>query len=334
MTSPTPWAATARSCANIAFIKYWGRRDHALRLPLNGSISMNLDGATTTTTVIFDPALDADQVTILDVETTEKAARRVSEHLDRVRARAGIDIRARVVSRNSFPMGTGIASSASAFAALTAAACAAAGLDLSDRELSILARLGSGSACRSIPAGFVEWHAGESSETSYAEMIAPPEHWDLRDLIAIVETAHKEVGSSKGQELVDASPFGAARLAAAERGLPVVRRAILERDFETFGEETEQEAIRMHAVALTSRPSVLYWSPATVRIMHAVRAWRAEGLPAYFTIDAGANVHVLCQGADAGALAEQLRALEGVHSVLSNRPGPATRLIDTHLLSD
>lgn len=327
----TARTATARSCANIAFIKYWGRRDHALRLPLNGSISMNLDGATTTTTVTFDPALDTDQITILDVGSSEKAARRVSEHLDRVRARAALDTRARVVSRNSFPMGTGIASSASAFAALTAAACAAAGLEFSERELSILARLGSGSACRSIPAGFVEWYAGENSETSYAETIAPPEHWDLRDLIAIVETAHKEIGSSQGQELADASPFGAARLVAAERGLPIVRRAILERDFEAFGEETEQEAIRMHAVALTSRPSVLYWSPATVRIMHAVRAWRAGGLPAYFTIDAGANVHVLCQGADADEVAAGLRALEGVQSVLSNRPGPATQLIDQAL---
>ena len=134
--------ATAQSCANIAFIKYWGRRDDALRLPLNGSISMNLDGATTTTTVAFDPALDEDRVTILDGETTAQAARRVSEHLDRVRALAGIATRARVVSRNSFPMGTGIASSASAFAALSAAACAAAGLALDERALSILARLG------------------------------------------------------------------------------------------------------------------------------------------------------------------------------------------------
>lgn len=322
--------ATARSCANIAFVKYWGRRDHALRLPLNGSISMNLDAATTTTTVAFDPALDADQVTILGAETSAQAARRVSEHLDRVRALAEINTRARVVSQNSFPMGTGIASSASAFAALTAAACAAAGLSVDERALSILARLGSGSACRSIPAGFVEWHAGADSETSYAETIAPPEHWDLRDLIAIVQTAHKDVGSTKGQTMIDTSPFAAARLDAAERALPVVRRAILECDFEAFGEETEQEALRMHALALTTRPSVLYWQPETVRVMHAIRAWRAEGVRAYFTIDAGANVHVLCQGADADEIAARLGALDGVREVLANRPGPATRLIDTH----
>ena len=322
---------TAISCANIAFIKYWGRRDHALRLPLNSSISMNLDSATTTTTVLFDPALPADQVVVEGAENADQTARRVSEHLDRIRTLAGISACARVVSRNSFPMGAGIASSASAFAALTVAACAAAGLELDERALTLLARLGSGSACRSIPAGFVEWHAADTHEGSYAELIAPPEHWDLCDLIAIVQTEHKKVGSTKGHELVDPSPFAGARLAAAERALPIVRAALLRRDFATFGEETEQEAIRMHAVAMTSQPSLLYWSPETVRIMHAVRDWRAEGLPAYFTIDAGANVHVLCQGADAADLESGLRSLPGVQDVITNHPGPGTQLISEHL---
>lgn len=323
--------ATAISCANIAFVKYWGRKNHALRLPLNSSISMNLDNATTTTTVEFDPALKTDQVTIEGTETTPQAAARVSGHLDRVRGLAGIEARARVVSRNSFPMGAGIASSASAFAALTVAACAAANLNLNERELTILARLGSGSACRSIPAGFVEWYAAETSEDSFAEQIAPPEHWDLCDLIAIVQTEHKKVGSTKGHELVDPSPFAVARLAAAERALPVIREALLAGDFAPFGEETEQEAIRMHAVAMTSLPSVLYWSPETVRILHAVRALREEKLPAYFTIDAGANVHVLCEGPHADSVENRLRALDGVLDVIANRPGPATRLIDAHL---
>jgi len=327
----TDGKATAISCANIAFVKYWGRRDHALRLPLNSSISMNLDAATTTTTVQFDPALTADQVVISGAETTGQTARRVSEHLDRVRTLAGIGTRARVESQNSFPMGAGIASSASAFAALTAAACASAELVLDERALTILARRGSGSACRSIPAGFVEWYTAATDDGSYAESIAPPEHWDLRDLIAIVQTEHKKVGSSKGHELVDPSPFATARLAAAERALPIVRGALLARDFAAFGDETEQEAIRMHAVAMTSQPSLLYWSPETVQIMHAVRAWRDEGLPACFTIDAGANVHVLCLSADADALDQRLRNLPGVQTVLANRPGPATRLTGTHL---
>lgn len=325
--------ATARSCANIAFIKYWGRKDHALRLPLNSSISMNLDNATTTTTVAFDPSLAVDDVTVegAEAELSAQAAKRVSQHLDRVRELAQFPHRARVMSRNSFPMGAGIASSASAFAALTAAAVNAAGLDLGERALTVLARLGSGSACRSIPAGFVEWHTADTGEDSFAEQIAPPEHWDLRDLIAIVQTEHKSVGSTRGHELVDPSPFAEARLAAAQRGLPVIREALLARDFETFGEETEQEAIRMHAVAMTAQPSVLYWSAETVRIIHAVRAWRAEDLPAYVTIDAGANVHVLCEGQHAAELEFRLRALPGVQDVIANRPGPATQIVDTHL---
>ncbi len=323
--------ATALSCANIAFIKYWGRKDHALRLPLNSSISMNLDNATTITTVAFDESLRTDEIEIGGEPAPPHAARRVSEHLDRIRALADITARARVASRNSFPMGAGIASSASAFAALTVAACASAGLHLDERALTILARQGSGSACRSIPAGFVEWHTADTSEDSYAESIAPPDHWDLCDLIAVVQTEHKEVGSSKGHEIIGPSPFAAARLAEAERALPVVRAAILARDFTTFGEETEQEAIRMHAVAMTSRPSVLYWSPETVRIMHAVRQWRAEGLEVYFSIDAGANVHVLCQGKDAPNVEAALHALLDVREVLANRPGPGTRLIDQHL---
>lgn len=322
---------TAVSCANIAFIKYWGRKDHALRLPLNSSISMNLDHATTTTTVEFDAALGSDRFTLKGAKTSAQVAQRVTAHLDRIRQRADVTLWARVVSQNSFPMGAGIASSASAFAALTAAACAAVGLELDQRELTILARLGSGSACRSIPAGFVEWHTAETSDSSYAEQIAPPDHWDLRDLIAIVQTEHKKVGSTKGHELVDPSPFAAARLAAAERALPIVRDALRARDFATFGEETEQEAIRMHAVTMTSQPSILYWSPETVRLLHAVRAWRAAGLPAYFTIDAGANVHVLCEGQHADTLITQLRALAGVVDVIENQPGPGTRLSDHHL---
>lgn len=327
----TDYKATAISCANIAFIKYWGRTDEVLRLPLNSSISMNLDSATTITTVAFDASLEEDLVTIEGEEITEDTIRRVSGHLDRVRALAGVRTWARVASRNSFPMGVGIASSASGFAALTVAACAASGLQLDKRALSILARQGSGSACRSIPSGFVEWHAGNTSEESFAEQIVPPAHWDLRDLVAIVQSKHKPVGSSRGNELASTSPLAQARLAAVEQALPVIRTAIRERNFDVFGEETEQDALRMHAVALTSRPSLLYWSSGTVRIMHAVREWRAAGLPVYFTIDAGANVHVLCQAHDAPAVEPLLRDISGVREVLVNRPGPGTHLFHAHL---
>src|SRR3972149_1349007 len=169
--------ATSISNSNIAFIKYWGNRNHNLRLPVTGSLSMNLGGLHTRTTVAFDSGLSADVVVLDNAAQSPEAARRVSEHLDRVRQLANITTRARVDSQNNFPAGTGIASSASGFAALTVAPRAAAGLRLSERELSILARQGSGSASRSIPAGFVGWQAGTNKDDSFAFSIAPPDHW-------------------------------------------------------------------------------------------------------------------------------------------------------------
>src|SRR3989304_3753785 len=192
--------ATAIANPNIAFVKYWGDRDPRLHIPANGSISMNLDGLTTHTQVTFDAAFRHDQL-ILDGKSTPGAAlQRVSDFLDRVRRLAGWYWNARVVSTNNFPMAAGIASSASALsalapAALALAATAAMGLQLSERDLSRLARLGSGSACRSVPGGYVEWQPGRDDFDSYAFSIAPLDHWDLADCIAIVSRGQKIVGS-------------------------------------------------------------------------------------------------------------------------------------------
>lgn len=323
--------ATCRATSNIAFVKYWGRIDDKLRLPMNGSISMNVDAATTTTTVEFDTSLNADTVHPDSLQLNEKQAARVFKHVDRVRALAGIDTRVQIATHNNFPMGAGIASSASAFAALTVAAARAAGLDLTTRELTILARQGSGSACRSVPSGFVEWHYGETSEASFAEQIAPPEHWDLRDLIAIAQTEHKAVGSAEGNARVTTSPFNQTRLDLAQASLNTIRQAILDRDFTTFGEETEREAIRLHVIAMTSEPMILYWNPVTVRILQAVQVWRSEGIECYFTIDAGANVHIIAQGINADAVASRLEALEGVQNVIHSRVGDGATLLGEHL---
>jgi diphosphomevalonate decarboxylase len=321
--------ATAISCSNIAFIKYWGNRDPELRIPWNDSISMNLSNATTTTTVAFDDALAEDVVVIGDREVGGPTRQRVVVHLDRVRALAGITTRARVISRNSFPMGTGIASSASAFAALSLAATAAAGLTLTERELSCLARLGSGSACRSVPAGFAWWQAGTSHETSYAVQLAPPDHWDLRDLVAVVSTEHKAVTSAEGHSLAPTSPFFQERLAHLPTRLEMVRRTLMDRDFETFGQAVEAEAIELHLIALTSQPPLRYLTPATLQIMHAVQTWRAEGLPVYFTLDAGPNVHLICEAPHAEELCSRLSHMPVVQDVIVNAPGPGARLVAT-----
>ena len=323
--------ATAVSCANIAFIKYWGNRDATRRIPLNDSVSMNLDHAITTTTVEFDGQLAEDQVVIDGVEAQGAARARVTAHLDRVRALAKIETQARAQSRNNFPAGTGIASSASAFAALSLAATRAAGLELNERELSILARQGSGSACRSIPGGFVEWIAGSSSADSYAVSIAPPEHWDLRDVIAVVSTEEKQVGSSEGHIAAPTSHFLAERINALPARFHRVRRAIFARDLQLLGPAIEEDAIELHCVAMTSTPPIYYWSPAMVRVIQAVRHWRSDGLAVYFTLDAGPNVHLICEAKDAEQVAAHARAVSDVQQVIVNAPGGAARLIEEHL---
>lgn len=323
--------ATCRATSNIAFVKYWGRVDDKLRLPMNGSISMNLDAATTLTTVAFTPDRDTDSFHPKSLQLDGKQAARVFAHVDRIRQIAGIDTPVTIATQNNFPMGAGIASSASAFAALTRATAAAAGLDLSLKALSVLARQGSGSAARSIAPGFVEWHRGKDSNSSYAEQIAPADHWALHDLIAITQTEHKAVGSSKGNALVSTSPFNETRVALAQQSLKTVRRAILRRDFTLLGEEMEREAIRLHVIAMTSEPAIYYWNPVTMRIILAVTTWRSAGLEAYFTIDAGANVHIITQADDVEVVEKRLRALEGVQDIINSRVGDGAQLMKADL---
>src|SRR5689334_8964339 len=180
---------------------------------------MNLKGIETTTTVDVDHSLSSDELYLNGKFAEQDALKRASQHLDHIRALAKRNEFTRIVSRNNFPTGAGIASSASGFAALTVAACRAFGLNLPERDLSIVARLGSGSACRSITAGFVEWYPGSSHESSYAETFLPPDYWDLIDIIVIVSESHKVTGSTAGHELADTSILQPARVEHAQERL-------------------------------------------------------------------------------------------------------------------
>ena len=317
--------ATAQASPNIAFIKYWGNRDNTLRLPMNGSISMNLDGLYTRTTVSFQPSLPFDELIINGHEVMGAGLNRVSYILDIVRGMADIHDRAEIMTENNFPSGAGIASSASAFAALALAGCAAAGLNPGEQELSRLARRGSGSAARSIPGGFVEWQAGESEDDCFAFSIAEPDHWKLVDCVAVVSASHKKTGSTEGHSIAPTSPLQAARVKDAPRRLEICRNAILDRDFNAFASIVELDSDMMHAVMMTSTPALHYWKPASLEVMTKVRAWRAEGLPACYTVDAGPNIHVICPETEAHMIDKRLREISGVENVLIARPGgPAT----------
>jgi diphosphomevalonate decarboxylase len=319
--------ATAQANPNIAFIKYWGNRDNTLRLPSNGSISMNLDGLYTRTTVSFQPSLPYDELIINGHEVMGHGLDRIAYILDIIRGMANIHARAEVMSENNFPSGAGIASSASAFAALALAGSTAAGLSLSEPELSRLARRGSGSASRSIPGGFVEWQAGTSEEDSFAFTIAGPDHWDLMDCVAIVSAAHKKTGSTEGHSIAPTSQLQAARVADAPRRLEICHRAILERDFDAFAAIVELDSDMMHAVMMTSTPALHYWKPASLEVMHCVRGWRAEGMQVCYTVDAGPNVHVICLEDQSQVVEQKLREIPGVQNVLVARPGGAAQVV-------
>ncbi|OGH20116.1 MAG: diphosphomevalonate decarboxylase [Candidatus Levybacteria bacterium RIFCSPHIGHO2_02_FULL_37_13] len=316
--------ATSVAPSNIAFIKYWGKRDEDLKIPLNGSISMNLSNLLTTTTVEFNPDFKKDLIIINDQEEGDEGSR-VIKHLDRIRKLAKIKHKAKVISKNNFPTGTGLSSSASGFAALTLAASKAADLSLSEKELSILARQGSGSACRSIPDGFVEWLDGNTNETSYAVSIFPPDYWDIVDVVAVVSKDKKEISTTEGQKLAKSSPFFPARLSKIKDKIKLMKKHIQEKNFTLFGELVEQEALELHAIMLTSIPSLVYWLPGTLKVMHAVKRWRQEGLQVYFTVNTGQDIHLICQKKDAEKVVNKAKEIPDVTQTIINYPSNGAR---------
>lgn len=325
--------ATARAGSNIAFIKYWGVADATINLPLSNSISMTLADAYTETTVewLDQGESTTDRITLDGTELQGAAADRIVRHLDRVRKLGETDRRARLVSRNNFPTASGIASSASGFAALTVAATAALGLDLTETELSTLSRRGSGSASRSIAGGFVEWETGHDHESSAAHQMFGPEHWQLYDIVAVVSSASKHVSSAQGHRLAATSPLLNARVDSAKADLPAVRQAIAERDLATLGPIIERDALAMHSVMMTSTPPLFYWQPGTMEILNAVYGWRDEGIAVYFTIDAGPNVHLICEPEHSEAVQKGLAELSSVQRVITSRPGQGAKILQTDL---
>ncbi len=326
--------ATAIANANIALIKYWGKRDKERILPFNGSISMTCDGLSTKTTVEFSDAYKKDTITIND-ESLKKDEKDILGHIERIRKMAGIKQFAKVVSETNFPVAAGLASSASGLAALTVAAVIAAGLDKDKKQMSILARLGSGSASRSIEGGFVEWLKGENPDgsDSYAIQLATKEHWpEFRMLTTIVQEAEKPVGSRAGMaQTVVTSPYYSGWLETIDSDLATMRIAIKNRDFELTGATAEMNALKMHATMITTRPPIIYWIPATMEIIHAVHAWRAEGMSCYFTMDAGPNVKVLCLQKDEKEINKRLLKLEGVKRTILCKPGDGVKVVKEHL---
>lgn len=316
-------SATARACANIALVKYWGKRDAQLNLPAAGSLSLTLAALVTETTVAFDASLAADELILDGSAARPKEVARISSFLDLIRAEAKLTTRARVTSTNQFPTASGLASSASGFAALAVAASTAAGIAASPRTLSILARRGSGSAARSLFGGFVRMHAGHAADGSdaFAEPITSRLLDRVRMVIAIVGGgAPKSHGSRDAMDhTAHTSPLYQAWIDLVPNDLAAAEGALAAGDLPALGAITEANALAMHASALAARPAVIYWQPTTLALLAEVRALRDRGLSAWATMDAGPHVKVLTSIEHAEAVAAALRPIAS--DVIVSAPG-------------
>lgn len=337
------------SPSNIAFVKYWGKLPGQNQVAANSSLSMTLGHCESVTSCALLPEGSDHRVTFGDrpVLRGDKDGRKIFQHLDRMAAYgrehspagtlpenwSGLYL---VNTYNTFPTSAGIASSASGISALTIAAAAAmrdtacwhqlAEQGFSRLVLADLARLGSGSAGRSLYGGFVRWQSGEGAEQAI-DQLWPENHWPLCDTIAVLSRREKAVSSTDAHREVWTSPLFALRLQTLPHTLAVIEAAIAARDIAAMGEAIEQEAINMHSVSMTAERPITFPSQQSFDLMAAIKSWRREkGLRAYFTLDAGENVHIIHEADQLAKLKELLADFGGIEDVLYDRIGAGPRI--------
>ncbi len=328
--------STVHANANVALTKYWGKRDKKLILPQNSSVSITFDNYGTDTTVEFSSQYIRD-IFILDNQkfTSGEEYDRVVKQLDYVRKASGVKYKAKVVSKNQVITAGGIASSASGSAALVAAATKAVGLKLTLEELSVFARLGSGSSTRSIMGGFVKWEKGvkDDGTDSIARQIVDEYYWpEFRVIAVIVSDKAKKIKSRAGMsKTVENCPFYNSWLKYSEQDSDYIEQAILNKDFTKLGTITEHNTLKMHALMMTTKPAIIYWQPKTIELMHHIMNWREEGLESYFTMDAGPQVKIFCKQKDVSDIKSRLLNIKNIKDILVFKAGKGIEYSDRHL---
>lgn len=320
----------ARAYTNIALIKYWGKKNEELILPMNNSLSLTLDAFYTETEVIFSDSYMVDEFYLDGTLQDEKATKKVSQFLDLFRKEAGLSLKASVISQNFVPTAAGLASSASGLAALAGACNTALKLGLDDLSLSRFARRGSGSGCRSIFGGFVEWEKGHDDLSSYAKPV-PSDSFedDLAMVFVLINDQKKEVSSRNGmRRTVETSSFYQGWLDSVEGDLYQLKQAIKTKDFQLLGETMERNGLKMHGTTLAAQPPFTYWSPDSLKAMDAVRQLRKQGIPCYFTMDAGPNVKVLVENSHLSEVQETFTKLFSKEQVITAHAGPGIAIIE------
>ena len=315
---------TALAHANIALCKYWGKSG-PLDTPATPSISLALDGLTTTTTVSRIES-EADEVLINGSHVDGLQRSRVVNYLDLWRADKLLEGWLRIDSANSFPMASGLASSSSAFAALARALGELSDSKLTQAQLSRLARRGSGSAARSVTGGLSSLSSGKDPA---ARLRVPAELVPWGMVVGIVDSEPKQYSSREGMRLTeDSSPYYRPWVLQARHDYRYMLHALRSWDLKLVGELAEANSNAMHGCMLATRPSLMYWHPGTMELMHSVTQWRREGLQAYYTVDAGSHVAVLCMLEDLGRVTALVQSVSSVVRVIANRPGGASRIVE------
>lgn len=317
----------ARAHTNIALIKYWGKRDETLFLPMNSSLSLTLDEFYTETTVELSDSFETDRFILNNERQDDRETTKISRFLDLFRQEAGIQTAAKITSQNFVPTAAGLASSASAFAALGAAMNEASGLRMDLATLSTYVRRGSGSATRSVYGGFVEWQMGTNSADSMAIEIDDAS-WDIGMITVAVNTNKKSVSSRDGMKLtVETSAFYPAWLESTAKDLIAIKEAIHKQDFQQLGEITESNGMKMHGTMLAALPPFSYWEALTVEVLTKIREIRRQGWQCYFTMDAGPNVKILCRYSDAEAIKKLLTTAFPDNPVIISKVGGGVKLL-------
>ena len=328
---------TAIATPNIALIKYWGKRDEKLILPMNSSISMTMgEEFNTKTSVMFTDKIGEDTLYINGTkqDLSDKDVKERFAIINILRNMAGTKARAMVVSENSFPTAAGLASSASGIVAMVFAANAALELNLDTRSMSIIARQGSGSSCRSLAGGFVKWEQGTKADgtDSYIRQIAPPSHWpDLIDIVSIVSKSKKKISSRAGmKQTVESSVLYRARPEYAEKACADMENAIMGKDFERLGLITIKDSNNLHAVMLDTYPPILYLNDVSKEIISAMDNLNAESgkIVAAYTFDAGPNAQILTLEKYKNDVEKALSEIEGIEKIYVTKPGNGPRILD------
>ena len=319
--------AKARAYTNIALIKYWGKEDEELSIPMNSSLSMTLDCFYTDTEVEFKEGLSHD-IFYLDGELQKgNSLDRVSKFVDLFREKTDIRDRVIVRSENHVPTAAGLASSASGFAALAASINEASGLNLSDEELSTYARRGSGSATRSVYGGFVEWVKGNSNESSFAKKLDDGD-WDIGMVIVVVNDKKKEVSSRLGMKrTVETSPFYDGWVENAKKDIEDIKLAIEKKDIDDLGKIAERNSLMMHGTMLGAKPPILYWQKESLEVMEIVKELREDGISAYFTMDAGPNVKIICKKSEDDIIVDRLKESFSREKIIKSGIGPGISIL-------